>query len=847
MRLTPERWSRVGKILDEALDAEPRERATMIDRLIGGDVELREEVLAFLDADERAGEVLERPVTLALEGDPSEPVRDRVGERIGPYRLIHRIGSGGMGTVYEAERADERFEKRVAVKLVRGGPDRRETVERFRRERRILAALEHPNVARILDAGVTEDGVPFFVMEHVEGAPIDRYCAERDLSIRDRLELFLEVCEAVRYAHQRLVVHRDLKPSNVLVTAEGRVKLLDFGVAKLLAEAGEDDATVTGAARPLTPAYASPEQLEGKPVSTAADVYSLGAVLYEVLTGRRPLDVDASPVSISRAIGIDPDPPSEAVADEAWGERASEVRKRLDGDLDQIVLTALRKEPDRRYESVERLADDVRRHLDGRPVRARPDSFGYRTSKFVRRHRIGLAAAAIAALAVIGGAVATGWQARVARTQAAVAAVERDRAATINDFLLQMLGAADPNVQGRDVRVADLLDTAAERASTELDDRPAVAADVLRTLARTYRGLGLLEPAAERAREAVEMRRDLASPPPRDLAADLVELGIALRESGAYEDAEAGLREAVDRLQTAGPEADLERAAALDQLAITLKQVGEDEEAEALYRQALAIYDRALAEPDERTARVRNDLGVLLGDRGELAEAERLHREALEIMREVHGPEHPEVAYTLYNVAGVVDLEKRYGESAELYEETLEMRNRLLGVDHPLTIMTATSLGYSLFNAGQEAAGERRALVALDRAREALPPDHPLTSYAEVVVGEIQLGRGRPVDAEPHLREALRIRRAFLPPDHWLLANVESLVGESLADQGRYAEAEPLLVHAYETLLADRGFDHEKTEMARERLVELYRATGRPALAERIASPRGASASRTAP
>ena len=407
--MTAERWRQIENLFVEAVECPPSERHLLLDRVCRGDEELRRELESLLacDApDERLLAIPEVPDASAAEDRDSG--KDMVGRRIGPYRLIRLVGRGGMGAVYLGVRDDDQYQKQVAIKLLKRGMDTDFMLSRFRQERQILANLEHPFIARLIDGGATEDGLPYFVMEYVEGVPITQYCAEKNLSIPERLRLFRLVCEAVQYAHQNLVVHRDIKPSNILTTKEGIPKLLDFGIAKVLDPAGPANATLTqGELRALTPDYASPEQVKGSQISTASDTYSLGAVLYELLTGHGPHRFPSGSLTdMERTIcEVEPQKPSSAAADK-------QLARRLSGDLDDIILTALRKEPQRRYASTAEFSEDLRRHLEALPVLAQGDRWTYRASKFIRRHRVGVGAALLVAASLVGGIVATTYQAR---------------------------------------------------------------------------------------------------------------------------------------------------------------------------------------------------------------------------------------------------------------------------------------------------------------------------------------------------------------------------------------------------------------------------------------------------
>lgn len=474
--MTPEQWERIKEIFEAALRRPPDERSAYIERARAGDRALRQEVASLLAAHERADRFLEEPaVSRTWEREPEVTGLSLVGRRLGAYRVIRELSRGGMGTVYLAVRADEVYRKRVALKVVNPGMHTDDILRRFGQERQILASLDHPNIARLLDGGATEDGRPYFVMEYIEGEPITQYCDQRRLSIRARLRLFQQVCAAVQYAHQNLIVHRDLKPSNILVTTEGVPKLLDFGIAKILnpelTGVSSMTTTMTLAVRPMTPEYASPEQVRGGPVTTASDVYSLGVLLYELLTGhrpyrltghqpeemcriitetelerpstvidrrdeQRPADAHLPPQSTADRRPPTNEQPTIEVISRQRDTTPQRLKQQLKGDLDNIVLMALRKEPTRRYVSVEQFAQDIKRYLDRRPVLARKDTLTYRTGKFIRRHMVGVMAALFVILSLVGGLAIAIWQARVAEAERARAERRFNDVHELANFLL---------------------------------------------------------------------------------------------------------------------------------------------------------------------------------------------------------------------------------------------------------------------------------------------------------------------------------------------------------------------------------------------------------------------------
>ena len=868
--MTPERWRRINELFEQEAGLDPAGRTARLEAASGGDPELRGEVERLLAADQQAGSFLENLVRWTAE-DLSTGGDLPADRRIGPYRIEREIGQGGMGTVYLAERADGVFEKEVAVKVVRRGFDTADALRRFELEQRILARLEHPGIARLYDAGATEEGLPYVVMEHVEGLPIHRWCEEHRLAVAERLKLFLEVCAAVHYAHQNLVAHRDIKPSNILVDAAGRPRLLDFGIAKLLSPEGEDAADPTRAVqRPMTPGYASREQIRGEPVTTASDVYSLGVLLYELLAGRQPFVLAGlSPREIERIVSEETaQPPSRAaVSPELLAGRpegAERLRRLLAGDLDRIVLKAMHKEPGRRYATVDQLADDIRRHLTGLPVLARGDSFWYRTGKLVRRHKLAAALVLVVVAAGLGTAVLAVERAR-ALDRATASLVRADREAAkareATDLLVELFKVSDRReTAGETVTAQEVLSQGTRRVEAEVAKQPEVAGELLGTIGRVYINLGLpreavpvlrrafttarrahgprhpdvakaLDDLAEALREdgqyaaaeplvrhALALRRDLLGEEHPDVAASLGNLGVLLFRSGNYPAAEAALTEALAlrrRLDERVPLGD-----SLTDLASLYLAKAEYDRAELLFREAVEVYRRQLGPEHPITATGLNNLGITLYRKGDFAAAEPLLREALRLQRRDLGDDDPAVAGSLENLAGMLAERGDVTAAEPLAREALALQ-RKLGDRNPIVARCTNSLAVLLHYRGDLAAAERLFREALVLRREILPPEHPDIAASLLGLGAVLADRGEEKAAESLLREALAIRRRVLQPGHWRIATVESELGGCLARQHRWQEARPLLVDSYPRILEALGAKHQLTRRAFGNLARL--------------------------
>lgn len=612
--MEPERWQRLEELFFAGLELDAAGRAGLLARADGEDPELAREVAAMLAAhDSGEGQGIERFLLVdPPETRPGVHLNTRLGTQVGAYRLVELIGRGGMGEVYLAERADGEFQQRVAVKLLRAGLDSAQAIARFRAEREILARLEHPHIARLLDGGVTEEGLPFLAMEFVQGEPITHFCEAKKLSIEERLRLFVDVCRAIDFAHRSLVVHRDLKPSNILVTERGEVKLLDFGIAKLLEEGAAEAATRTGFLL-LTPEYASPEQVRGGGITTATDVYALGLLLHEILTGQRAQPVaDLSPMGVARAV-CEEEPMSPSAA------APERLARRLRGDLDTIVATAVHKDPARRYASAERLADDVLRHLGGRPIQARADSFGYRTGKFLRRHRLAAAAsAAVVASLLVGLLLAVSGLVR-ARSAEAEARREAETARQVSDLLIGIFKVNDPGeARGETVTARELLDRGAERVRGQLADQPAVQGNLLRTIGKAYSELGLYERAQGLYESDLAVRRGLHGEGHPEVAESLNLLAEMANRRGDSARAEAlALQALAIRERTLGSES-LEVAKALATAGIASWQLGDFKSARAHLERSLAIQEKALGPRHPDLAGILNNVAILRWQVGDL-------------------------------------------------------------------------------------------------------------------------------------------------------------------------------------------------------------------------------------
>jgi serine/threonine-protein kinase len=852
---------RADKIFSAALDLPIDERERFISDACAEETLLHQKVERLLLASEDSGSfmmpggALHGPIWDDLSTELASVRGAPDPDRIGAYRIIRELGRGGMAVVYLAERADGQFEQQVALKLLKLGRDSEELILRFQQERQILASLNHPAIARLLDGGVTTDGRPFIVMEQVEGEPIDRYCDQHHLTVEERLEFFVQVARAVHYAHQNLVVHRDLKPSNILVTSGGQVKLLDFGIAKLLDQNPPQYAapTTRSSVRVLTPEYASPEQILGAPITTASDVYQLGLLLYELLCGRRPYQLQKrTPSEVERVIcqqvPVLPSVATTSSYDRAEvveltreevsklrGTRPERLRKRLAGDLDMIVMMALRKEPERRYGSAEQLGRDIERHLSGQPVSARRDTFGYRFRKLVQRHRAEAIASFVVALLIV---VLIGYYTARLTRERDRARLDAEKATEVSLFLEGLFQVADSSLsRGEEVSAREILDQGADRIR-ELSDKPRIQVEMQTLLGNIYCRLGMYDRAGSMLEQAMVAHNDLSGDEQLSLAVSLSSLAGVYTNQGRYAEAETLYRRALDiherlldsddlrlarsrcslaslyirRDGFAKAEALLEQSHAtfqkqmganhhdvLQSLALLRTIQGRYEEAETLYRQALESRERAFGPEHVDLVPLLRQLSGMARIRSDLAEVEALNRRALTILESNLGPNHPELGLALRRLAASTGLLGNHREAEMLYRRALEIQERALGPHHPLLAATLHSLAGYRGATGGLAEAEQLDLRALTIYEEILGTSHIRVGVILNSLACLATVQGKLREAELYCRRSLEVCQEQ-EVEHTICALALDTLACIYRDQGKLNASEPLFLEAIEKI-----------------------------------------------
>jgi len=813
---------RLKEILAEAAGKEtPEARVAYLDAACQGDAALRQQVEALLAAHARAGDFLEQSVIPPAE----KPIGEGPGTRIGRYKLLEKIGEGGFGVVFMAEQT-EPVNRKVALKIIKAGMDTREVIARFEAERQALALMDHPNIARVLDADATETGRPYFVMELVNGIPITDYSDQKQLSTAERLQLFMKVCAAVQHAHQKGIIHRDLKPTNILVTViagEAVPKVIDFGVAKALGQKLTQKTLFTAFQQMIgTPAYMSPEQaaLSGVDVDTRSDIYALGVLLYELLTGVTPFDAETlrqSALDEMRRLIRETEPPKPStrlteLARSQKSEVGNQKWKEVHGDLDWIVMKCLEKDRTRRYETANSLATDIQHYLTDEPVMARPPGRLYRFHKLVRRNKLAFAATgAVSAALVIGLGLST-WSffREKAARQRAVAAeaaqrqlrqqaeanekkaeTEATKSRQVAQFLKDMLNGVGPSVAlGRDTAMLrEILDKTAQRVN-DLKGQTAVKADLHATLGNVYCELGEYTNAAAMHLSALALRKKLLGGEHPEVANSLNNLAEVFYQQGKWADAEATHREALVMRKKLLGNTHPDVAASLNNLAETLRREGKHAESETIQREALAMRRKLLGNEHADVAASLHSLAVLLSDQGRHPDAEPTCREALSMRRKLLGKEHPGVATTLEMLGGVLLSQGKHDEAEQVGREALAMRKKLLGDTHPDVGRSLHGLAFLLRERGKLAEAEALYRDALIMKRKLLGNEHPDVMDTLAHLARMSVLQGNLTEAETGFRQALAIRDKLNLGHQPSLAFTEFLFGNLLVQLGKWAEAE---------------------------------------------------------
>lgn len=806
-------------------------------------------------------------------------VKTWIDKIVGPYRITEKLGSGGMGTVYRATRIDGEFHQYVAIKFIKSGVDTEENIQRFRMEREILSALKHPNIAQIYDGGVTEDGLPYLIMEYISGQPIDRFCNKNRLTVGQRLNLFKQVCNAVQFAHSNLVIHRDLKTQNIHITDEGVVKILDFGVAKLLdADKTEFTLIETQPGQKFwTPQYAAPELVKGETVTTATDIYALGVLLHNLLTNMFPHSMKGETLAEIESI-IKEKPPQSLIQSfannpnqqECLKQRKiskAELKKILKGDLDALVLKAIRKEPAYRYASASQLLEEIERYQSGLPLLAQKGTLQYKTGKFIRRHKTGIATAAIFLMFFSGFGGFYTWQISKERDRIQL---ESEKSEQVAQFLVDLFMANNPvDAQGVDLTGRELLQRGVERIEN-LSDQPIIQAEMFYTIGRVFRGMNqpeealpLLEKAlklqneylqkdhpdiahtlnmlgsvywsdqkAEKAhpylQKALEMRRRLYGDYHPDVFTSMNNLALVLKDLGKLNKAENMYLETLEARKEYYGNEHAKIGVSLNNLAFLLQERGKYIEAETYYRQTVNMFRKLQGNQHSDVAIGLNNLGAVLHKLGKLDEAEEVLKESIAIRHKVYGEEHMKVGYALNNLALVQKDRNDFVSAGLTAQKSLSIFYKTHGNEHNNIAVTLSILG-DIFKAERNyTKAEEYYLKALTMRRNLYGDQHIQAAHSLKNLGTLYLDQRRSEKAEPVIREALTIYTKFYPAGDWRIAHLKMLLGSCLLDQIRYREAEPLFLEVYDTFNSIDGFAEQYVQEATNHLITLYEKWDNP-------------------
>jgi serine/threonine protein kinase/Flp pilus assembly protein TadD len=816
-------------IFQAAADLPPESRAAILAERCGEDAELLALVKRLLALHDRGLGSFLQP---SADETASKTIQDDSHEStsIGPYRILETIGEGGMGTVYHAEQSKP-IHRRVALKVIKPGMDSKQVIARFEVEREALALMDHPNIAKVLDAGETEQGGPYFVMDLVKGEPITEYCDRHTLSTRERLDLFIPVCRAVQHAHQKGIIHRDLKPSNILVTtSDGKPvpKVIDFGIAKATTATLTEKTLFTQQGQLIgTPAYMSPEQAEVGPldVDTRSDVYSLGVILYELLAGVPPFDPKtlqkAGLVEIQRIIREE-EPPKPSTKVSTAGEDSKEVARRhhtdsrtlvheLRGELDWIVLKAMEKERTRRYETASSLALDIRRFMRDEPIEASPPSALYRSRKFAKRHKVPIGVAAAILITLLGALIYSSIQWRLTQVARDESEEARNESEAVTKFLSDMLASVDPGKQGREVTVKEVLEEAAKTIGENFPDQPLIEARLRQTIGNTYLALGDLEAAEQQLEPASEIRRQVLGEEHEQTMVAIANLARVYSDLDRNDEAAVLLEKSLEISRRVLGEEHPETISTMVRLVAPYGRLGRYDDAESLLVKTLSLSRRVLGEEHQDTIGTINNLALVYRLQGRYDDAESLLVETLEVRRRVLGEEHLQTLQSMRNLAIVYRAQGRYGEAEALHKEILEFERRVLGEEHPNTLRTKHNLAVVYFDLGRYDDAEPLIESTLEINRRVRGDDHPNTLWSMVDLASLYMNQSRYTEAEALFRDGLDGQRRVLGEEHPTTLWTMNDLADMYRAQGRHDDSESLLAKTLEISRRVMGEKHERT------------------------------------
>jgi serine/threonine-protein kinase len=792
-------WQTVEAIVDQAMELPEYERKTFINQQCAGDTELKSKVYELWDSINKSEGFLEGTLSyhdelLADFNNEIENIDSEsslIGENIGAYKITKLLGHGGMGSVFLAERTDGSFDHKVALKLVRRGMDTPDNIARFQRERSILANLNHPNIGCLYDGGVTDNGLPFLIMEYIDGMPLDDYCKHHNCTFSERLQLLHTVCQTVQYAHNNLIIHRDLKSENILVTENGTVKILDFGIAKLLKPEAEPMLFETDAGgRILTLGYAAPEQINSEPVTPATDIYTLGGLFYTILTGCHPFDLKEKSITEIENIICNTSPLKPSKKVEKWS-------KALQGDVDAIILKSLRKDPQMRYNSAGELAEEIERFNNGFPVTAHDDTIQYNVSKFIKRHKQQLAVTAGILLLLISFAGFYVWQITEERNQAKI---EAEKAKNISNFMMGLFEANNPaEALGDTVRATQLLERGVKRAE-QLGNQPKVQAQLFDVVGQVHRRLGNYDQSKKLLERAITLRTIHNGKDHRETAASLDHLGLLLSDMGHYEAAITALRKSLSIREKLFRENHISIAHTQGLLAYALRRKGNYAKAQKLYKNSLSIQQKKLGTNHPRTIETKSSLAATLHNLGQYDETEKLYRQILKQRRQILGPFHPDVAMSINNLAALLMNTGQLQESEQLLKEALVLRKKLFGSIHPKVALTMNNLALVLRNQGKYEEAESLFNKVLSMRMQQMGAKSVSTGITQFCLAKLLLETDRPDSALAVYKKILPIFEEKLSPDHSFTVRTRMGMGDAYLAINNMPRAEQLLKNGFSTI-----------------------------------------------